>query len=150
MTDRAYKAKCWLNRNFGEYKKVEAERRVLETIEDRLFSGTASYYNDGTQGNADASNKRREDNLIEYTEQRAKLDKAVRALARKTQETRDVIDQLDDPTHQAIAIDRYIARLPWKRIMILEHVSRATLFRHHDKMLNEVGEILGKRAKSKK
>ena len=145
MTDKAYKAKCWLNRNYNEYKKVEAERRVLETIEDRLFRGTASYYNDGTQGNADASNKRREDNLIEYTEQRAKLDKAVRALARKTQETRAVIEKLEDPTHQAIAIDRYIARLPWKRIMILEHVSRATLFRHHDKLLNEVGDILSKK-----
>ena len=149
MTDKAYKAQCWLNRNYNEYKKVEAERRVLATIEDRLFRGTASYYNDGIQGNADASNKRREDTLIEYTEQRATLERAVRQLAKKTEMTRAVIDQLEDPTHQAIAIDRYIARLPWKRIETLEHISRATLFRYHEKMLNEVGDILAKRKRRK-
>lgn len=142
MTDNAYRAKCWLNRNYCEYRQVEAERRALETIEDRLFRGTASYYNDGTQTNADASNKRREDNLIEYTEQKARLEKSIRQLAKKTADTRAVIDELGDPLHRAIAIDRYITRLPWALILKVEHISRATMFRHHDKMLIEIAEIL--------
>ena len=46
MTNRAYRAKLWLNRNYNLNKQVEADQRMLEILQDRLGNGVAKYESD--------------------------------------------------------------------------------------------------------
>lgn len=56
--------------------------------------------------------------------------------------TRQAIAELSDPTHRAIAIDRYINRLKWEAIAALEHRSVAQVYRDHKQMLEKMADIL--------
>ena len=136
-------AEEWLNRNYNDMKKLEADRRMLEVMENRLGAGVAKYENDGTQSHdATRSQARHEDALLEYSTQRAKVEAETDELAREMAKTRAAIDALGDPDLIAIAIDRYINQLRWKDVAKLEHIGRATVFRYRKKMLASMVEIL--------
>ena len=118
---------------------------MLSIIENRLGSGVAKYENDGTSsGDSDAARARHEDTLLEYSEQRAKVEREERELLTEMTKTRKAIDKLADDDCKAVAIDRYINRLKWNDIADLEHISRAQVFRVHDKMLEAMAKILSK------
>ena len=62
-------AKFWLNRNYLFTRKVMADKRTLEKLENQLGSGVAKYESDGSGGlDQDAARKRHEDALIDYSE----------------------------------------------------------------------------------
>ena len=145
MRDECYQAKLWLNRNYYSSRQLDADRRMLSIIENRLGSGVAKYENDGTSsGDSDAARARHEDTLLEYSEQRAKVEREERELLTEMTKTRKAIDKLADDDCKAVAIDRYINRLKWNDIADLEHISRAQVFRVHDKMLEAMAKILSK------
>ena len=143
MTDKAYHAKKWLNRNFNDHKQLEADRRMLEIMENRLGSGVARYETDGSNSrDPDKSRARHEDALLDVSAQREKVDKEERKLMAEINKTREAIGKLEDPELIAIATDRYINRLPWGDISKLEHVSIAEAYRLHLKMLEKMADIL--------
>ena len=144
MRDDCYQAKLWLNRNYYAWRQLDADKRMLSIIENKLGSGVANYQNDGTGGDSDAARARHEDTLLEYSEMRAKIEREERELLQEMQKTRRAIDRLEDDDCKAVAIDRYISRLKWNDIADLEHISRAQLFRVHGKMLEQMAEILKK------
>lgn len=138
-----YLAEDWLNRNFGDMKRLEADRRMLMVMENRLGSGVAKYENDGTQNHdAARSQARHEDALLEYSAQRAKVEAETSALVTELAKTRAMIEQLEDPDLEAIAVDRFINRLRWRDVEKLEHLSHATAMRRRKKLLVRMARIL--------
>jgi len=49
MRDECFEAKMWLNRYYYQTKKLDAAKRKLEALENKLGSGVARYENDGTE-----------------------------------------------------------------------------------------------------
>lgn len=144
MRDDCYQAKLWLNRNYYSSRQLDADKRTLSILENKLGSGVAKYENDGTGGDSDAARLRHEDALLDYSEMRKKIEREEKELSLETQKTRRAIDKLEGDDCKAVAIDRYINYLKWNDISDLEHISRAQLFRVHGKMLEQMAEILKK------
>lgn len=143
MRDECYQAKLWLNRNYYSSKQLAADRRMLAIIENALGSGVARYENDGTSsGDSDAARARHEDKLLEYSEQKERVEREERELLADMAKTRRAIDRLEDEDHKAVAIERYVNLRKWNDIADSIHISRAQLFRVHDRMLEKMAEIL--------
>lgn len=143
MRQECYDAENWLNRNYNKAKQLEADKRMLEVMGDRLGAGVAKYESDGTESHdPDAARARHEDTLLEYSEQRAKVEKDEKSLISETLKTRRAIGELSDGALQAVAIDRYINRLRWSDIAKLEHISIAQVYRMRRTMLEQMVEIL--------
>lgn len=143
MTDRAYRAKCWLNRNYNLNKQVEADQRMLEILQDRLGSGVAKYESDGTEcHDSDAARKRHEDILLELSQLRERYEREKRQLVEETAKTRKAIGELQDPAQRAVAVDRYINRLKWENIAELEHIAIAQVYRLNSLMLEQMANVL--------
>lgn len=143
MKSKCIKAQHWLNRNYNAYRKLEADKRMLEVMKNRLGSGVSKYESDGSESHdTDKARARHEDALLDFSELKGKIEKEERRLFAETVETKAKIDQLDDPTLQAIATDRYINCLKWEDIARLEHISRAQLYRFNTKMLEQMADIL--------
>lgn len=143
MTNEAYKAKQWLNRNYNDARRYEADLRMLEVMSNRLQSGVSKYETDGTQSHdPDAAKTRHDDALLEYSMQKAKVEKEGKTILLEMAKTRRAIAELSDPAHQAVAIDRYINRLRWQDIAALEHISAAQVHRVHQAMLERMAVIL--------
>lgn len=145
MTNDCYKAKEWLNRNYLFSRQLEADLRMLEIMSDRLGSGVAKYESDGSESHdPDGARARHDDALLEYSTQRQKVEKEAVRLSLEDSKTRKAISELSDPTHQAIAIDRYINRLRWEDVAKVEHISIAQVFRLHLSMLEKIAVVLKK------
>ena len=91
---------------------------------------------------ADAARARHEDKLIEYSEQKAKVEREAAQLDVEMAKTRMAINKLEDGDQKDIAIERYINRHKWNDIADILHISRAQMFRIHDKMLDQMAVIL--------
>lgn len=143
MKNEAYRAKNWLNRNYNLSRQLEADQRMLEIMSNRLGSGVARYESDGSESHdPDRAKARHDDALLEYSIQKDKVEKEARRLMTEDLKTRQAIAELSDPTHRAIAIDRYINRLKWEAIAALEHRSVAQVYRDHKQMLEKMADIL--------
>ena len=88
MRDDCYQAKLWLNRNYYSSRQLEADKRMLSIIENKLGSGVAKYENDGTGGDSDAARTRHEDKLLEYSMQRERVERETRQLLAENEKTR--------------------------------------------------------------
>ena len=143
MRDECYQAKLWLNRNYYSSMQLDADKRMLAIIENVVNSAVARYESDGTSsGDADAARARHEDKLLEYSMQRERVERETRQLLAENEKTRRAIDKLEDEDQKAVAINRYINRHKWNDIADIIHISRAQLFRVHDKMLEAMAKIL--------
>ena len=143
MRDECYQAKLWLNRNYYSSRQLDADRRMLQVIENMVNSAVARYENDGTGScDADAARARHEDKLIEYSEQKAKVEREEAQLDVEMAKTRMAINKLEDGDQKDVAIERYINRHKWNDIADILHISRAQMFRIHDKMLDQMAVIL--------
>ena len=143
MKNEAYRAKNWLNRNYQLSRQLEADQRMLEIMRNRLQSGVARYDSDGSESHdPDRAKARHDDALLEYSLQMEKVEKEARRLTEEDLKTRKAIGELSDPTHRAVAIDRYINRLKWDKVAALEHRSVAQVFRDHKDMLEKMAEVL--------
>lgn len=142
MRDECYQAKLWLNRNYYSSRQLDADKRMLAVIENIINSGVANYANDGTGGDSDAARTRHEDKLLEYSMQRERVERETRQLLAENEKTRRAIDKLEDEDQKAVAINRYINRQKWNEIADIIHISKAQLFRVHDKMLEAMAKIL--------
>lgn len=143
MRDECFEAKMWLNRYYYQTKKLDAAKRKLEALENKLGSGVARYENDGTESkDADAARQRHEDTLLDYSQQKDTVEQLERKHDEIFRTTIKAISELDDSDHQLIALDRYIHRLKWNDIAEVEHLGRATVFRIHGRMLEKMVKIL--------
>ena len=142
MKDECYKAKQWLRRAHKFALRVEADARMLEILANRVGSGVAKYENTGASVDREDAKKRKEDDLLRYSEQRALVEQEQIQLINEMTITRQYIREIHDPTLECIAIDRYINRLSWDDVIRLSHYSRAQVFRYHLKMLEEMAKIL--------
>ena len=141
-------AKKWLKRVYYQSLRVEAEERALEVLEARVNACTAQYENDGGKGDRDRSQKRKEDELLDYVEKSDRVEKERGKLARLRHETRQVIAQIQDPILETIVENRYINRLQWIDVIKLSSYSRAQVFRFHNKAIEKVAAILQKEEKT--
>ncbi|MBO5971240.1 MAG: hypothetical protein J6S14_22425 [Clostridia bacterium] len=143
MKNKCKRAKDWLNRNFNAYRQLDADKRMLEVMKNRLGSGVARYESDGSESHdSDKARARHEDALLDFSTQKSKVETEERRLIAETMKTKSAIDQLDDPALRAIATDRYINRLKWEDIATLEHISNAQVFRLNLTMLEKMADIL--------
>lgn len=143
MRDECFEAKMWLNRYYYQTKKLDAAKRKLEALENKLGSGVARYENDGTEiKDADAARQRHEDTLLDYSQQKDTVEQLEREHDEIFRTTIKAISELDNSDHQLIALDRYIHRLKWNDIAEVEHLGRATVFRIHGRMLEKMVKIL--------
>ena len=143
MKNEAFRAKNWLNRNFQLSRQLEADQRMLEIMSNRLGSGVARYESDGSESHdPDRAKARHDDALLEYSIQKDRVEKEALKLAEEDLKTRKAIAELSDPTHRALAVDRYINRLKWEAIAALEHRSVAQVYRDHKTMLERMADIL--------
>ena len=143
MKNEAFRAKNWLNRNFQLSRQLEADQRMLEIMSNRLGSGVARYESDGSESHdPDRAKARHDDALLEYSIQKDRVEKEAPKLAEEDLKTRKAIAELSDPTHRALAVDRYINRLKWEAIAALEHRSVAQVYRDHKTMLERMADIL--------
>lgn len=143
MKNEAFRAKSWLNRNFQLSRQLEADQRMLEIMSNRLGSGVARYESDGSESHdPDRAKARHDDALLEYSIQKDKVEKEAKKLTEEDLKTRKAISELSDPTHRALAVDRYINRLKWEAIAALEHRSVAQVYRDHKTMLERMADIL--------
>ena len=143
MKNKCKKAKDWLNRNYNAYRQLDADKRMLEVMKNRLGSGVAKYESDGSESHdTDKARARHEDALLDFSTQKDKVEKEERRLIAETMKTKTAIDRLDDPALRAIATDRYINRLKWEDIATLEHISSAQVFRLNLNMLEKMADIL--------
>lgn len=142
MKDECYKAKKWLSRAHKFALRVEADARMLEILDNRLNSGVAKYENDGASVEREDAKKRKEDDLLSYSEQRALVEQEQIQLINEMAKSREIIKEIHDPTLESIAVDRYINRLSWDAVVRLSHYSRPQVFRYHLKMLEKLAAIL--------
>lgn len=146
MISTSSDAKKWLNRYYFKTKDLDNARRKLEAYENKLGSGVARYENDGSDHHdADESRHRHEDTLLDYSQQKAEVEKLEREHDEIFRITIKAIGELEDSDHQLIALDRYIHRLKWSDIIHMEHLGRATAFRIHGRMLEKMVKILQNR-----
>lgn len=143
MNKEMKEAKFWLNRNYLFTRKVMADKRTLERLESQIAGGVAKYENDGTSsGDRDAARRRYEDALIDYSEILSRYEEEERQLIKEVTRTRRAIEKLENPDLIAIATDRYLNLMKWEDIAAAESVSRAQVFRIHDRMLEKMVKIL--------
>lgn len=142
MKNECYQAKQWLKRTHKLALRVEADKRFLEILADRINQAVAKYETDGTATDRDSARKRREDEMLDYTLQRDHVEREQLELITEMTKTRNVVKCLKDPTLEAIAINRYINRLHWDDVIKLSHYSRSQVFRFHLKMLEDVAKVL--------
>lgn len=142
MTDECYKAKQWLRRAHKFALRVEADARMLEVLANRINSGVAKYENDGASVDRETARKRKEDDLLSYSSQRQLVEKEQLQLIEEMTKSRKIIKEIDDPTLESIAINRYINRLCWDDVIKLAHYSRAQVFRYHLAMLEKLAHVL--------
>ena len=143
MKNKCVKAKDWLNRNYNAYRQLDADKRMLEIMSNRLGSGVSKYESDGSESHdTDKARARHEDALLDFSAQKEKVEKEERRLIAETVKTREAIGQLEDPAHRAVATDRYINRLKWEDIATLEHISIAQVYRLNLTMLEKMADIL--------
>lgn len=136
-------AEDWLNRNYNFICQVEADKRMLIILTNRLESSISKYETDGTDvHDVDKSKQRREDLLLDYSSLKAIVEKNEKKLVEELTLTRKKIDLLSKPEYISLAIDRYINRLKWEDISNLEHISKSHLYRLRLEMLEEMTVIL--------
>ena len=141
MTDEQITAKNWLMRVNDYAEKVKAERRTLEMLQTRLYKGVSNY--DGFTGRKDPSTARaaREDALIDFSEQSARVEKAQKEYITELEITREVLELI--PLRlQALAIDRYINGYKWRTLEDLHHYGKSTLLVLNAEILSNVAQIL--------
>ena len=108
-------AEDWLNRNYNFICQVEADKRMLIILTNRLESSVSKYETDGTDvHDVDKSKQRREDLLLDYSSLKAIVEKNEKKLVEELTLTRKKIDLLSKPEYISLAIDRYINRLKWE------------------------------------
>lgn len=142
MKDECYKAKQWLRRAHKFALKIEADARMLELLANRVNSGVAKYENTGASVDRDDARKRKEDDLLSYSDQRALVEKEQLQLIAEMTKSRKIIKQIGDPVLENIAINRYVERLNWDAVIKLSNYSRAQVFRLHLRMLEELAKVL--------
>ena len=142
MKNECYQAKQWLKRAHKFALRVEADARMLEILANRVNSGVAKYENTGASVDREDARKRKEDDLINYSAQRALVEKEQIQLIKEMTATRQIIRLIQDPLLESIAINRYINRLNWDDVIKLTNYSRAQVFRYHLRMLEELAKIL--------
>ena len=142
MKDECYKTKQWLRRAHKFALKVEADKRMLEILANRVNSGVAKYESDGANVDREDARQKKEDALLSYSDQRALVEREQLQLIAEMTQTRKYIRLIGDPVLESIALNRYVNRLGWDDVIKLANYSRAQVFRLHLKMLEELAEIL--------
>lgn len=141
MTNEQYQAKNWLMRLSNYADKLNAERRTLEMLQNRLYRGVANY--DNYTGRKDPLTARaaHEDALIEFSEQAARVEKAQKEYIAELNTTREVLEGLPIEL-KPLAFDRYINGSKWKELERIYPYSIAELYRQNNEILERVAQIL--------
>lgn len=143
MNKELRRAEEWLNRNYGELKRLDADKRTLEVLSARVGARIGKLDRDGTESHdAAIAQARHEDSLFDYSIQAEKVEKETRAISQELEKTRKAIDELGDKDLEAVAIDRYINRFRWKDIAKFQHISEAEAYRRRIRMLEKMALIL--------
>lgn len=143
MNDEMREAKKWLNKPFYLAKELEANKRTLEIMESRLGANVSKYESDGTENHdPEQAKARHDDALLDYSMQRATVEKKERQYNAEMTKRRKAIEELSDPAHRAIAVDRYLNMLRWEDVAKVEHISLAQVYRVNRAMLERMVYVL--------
>lgn len=143
MTDSQFKAKKWLMSYKHFYKQIESDRKLLEALAAKVNRCVAAYETDGSGGHdVEISKHNREDALLDYSNQREKLEAEESELLSKTIEVLNVIWQLPEAYHKDIVRCIYLEGKKWKEAQEELHISKSDFDRKHRDMLTELAKIL--------
>lgn len=143
MNRELREAEKWLNRNYGQLKRLDADKRTLEVLSSRIGARVGKLERDGTESHdAARAQTQYEDALFDYSSQAEKVEREARAIAADLEKTRRAINELSNDDLKAVAIDRYINRLRWKDISKVEHISEAEAYRRRIRILEGMAVIL--------
>lgn len=136
-------AKEWLNRNYRDFERLNADIRFRDKLAERVNQCIGQYESDGSESHdPERSKAHHEDMLLEYSEQKRKVEDETIKLNAEDRKTRQAIAELRNSDYEAVATDRYINRLKWEDIFKPEHRSKAQTHRTHGKMLEAMAKIL--------
>lgn len=143
LTREMREAERWLNRNYAALNNLDADKRTLEVLSNRVGARVGKLERDGTESrDAAIAQARHEDSLFDYSMQADKVEREILAISRELSKTLRAIDELGNDELEAIAKDRYISRLKWKDIAKVEHISESEAYRRRLRLLEKMAKIL--------
>lgn len=130
-SQKAQKAKVWLNRNFGLSRQLRSlyRRRMSQT-----FANISQY----EEGFSETVGNRSEAKMLSFAELNQKIEDLERKLLRGDTETKEAIDHVENPLFWSLLRDRYVDRKGWRQIAKSYGYSEQHIFRIHGQALLEI------------
>lgn len=135
MTDRQKMADDWLNRNYVEWKEVEALKLRLELSESMLSNGVSNMTRSEVQ--TDHVENQQEVKQVEASYLRDIVEKRIRLLDMGDAQTIQIIGHVPQAELRMILLRRYIFRWSWSRIARELGYDRRSIYRKKLEALDE-------------
>ena len=130
MTEREEKAKDWLNRNYGFALELDAIQRRLDRMQADIEKCVKPIRMREVQ-EAQGLGNGTEDRLADWIDMSAELERKRLLLLARDRETMTVIDKVESSILKTILVERYVNRLPWRKIETIMPYERSRLFDLH-------------------
>lgn len=140
VTDRQKWADDWLNRNYIEWKEVEALKLRLELSESMLSNGVSRLSRPDVQ--QDHVGNTQEIKQVESSYLREVVENRMRSLDTGDAQTIEVIGRIPDAELRMILLRRYIYRWSWRQVAHELAYDRKTVYIKKNKALDMVASYL--------
>ncbi len=138
--DKIFFADMFLSKSFSHQVEIDAIRTKIEMLEQEINRVVADY--DKKEISSSRSGNTQERLLAILIDEKAELKKRIKEQAELNRKTFKLISRINDSFDRAILINRYCNRKSWFSISKLLHSSEATIFRHREKALLEIYDII--------
>lgn len=145
MTEREELAKAWLNRNYGRSLEVAAFERRLERMASDLEKVCKPLRLKEVQ--EEVAGNSQEERMAEFIDLSAKLERKKLMLDQADKKTMHVIEHVEGAVLRSILIERYVNRLPWKKMTEVFRYEQSRLFDYHRQALAAVLPFIPEEAK---
>ena len=115
----------WLNRGFALSRRVA----ILTATRDTLANTISRYEKD--EAKSDHTRNTTEDTFIRWSEAQREIERIELELRHVDNETKAVIDKLDDERERTVLICRYVYRLAWSEVQKATGYSQQHVFKLH-------------------
>ena len=113
----------WLNRGFALSRRVA----ILTATRDTLANTISRYEKD--EAKTDHTRNTTEDTFLRWSEAQREIERIELELRHVDNETKAVIDKLDDERERTVLICRYVYRLTWSEVQKATGYSQQHVFK---------------------
>lgn len=125
------KAKEWLNRNYGLWRQL---RSLYHKRDSQTFANISQY----EAGFSSTTGNSSEAKMMSYAELNARIEKLETRLKAGDEETKKILENVEDGLLWSVLFERYVERQGWDEIAKHHNYSRSHIFRVHGEALVEV------------